>query len=201
MPHGSWGGGEMARHKSCVQGNGTGGSEEKAANEWPGVGRRLDVVRLRQWFLGASTIGGAHASLAFVGVFIPARGTPHIWELESDAHLHNQPPSTLYMPLRMPRVQRPGPATSNASPTKKPPLVGSTAAPAVHAVEPSAASSSACASSAIVTSAPGETATLAATSAPRGSSRRHQLFDDLYRPSSLTSFDEILSRPYAQPVR
>lgn len=141
-----------------------------------------------------------HIMDVFLGVFIPARGTPHIWELESDAHLHNQPPSTLYMPLRMPRVQRPGPATSNASPTKKPPLVGSTAAPAVHAVEPSAASSSACASSAIVTSAPGETATLAATSAPRGSSRRHQLFDDLYRPSSLTSFDEILSRPYAQPV-
>jgi len=40
------------------------------------------------------------------GVFTPARGTPHVWELESDAHLHNAPPPTLYAPLRMPAVTR-----------------------------------------------------------------------------------------------
>ena len=45
----------------------------------------------------------------FLGVYEPRRGTPHIWDLESDLFLHNHPAPSFLEPL-------PSPARSSTTP-------------------------------------------------------------------------------------
>ena len=164
----------------------------------------------------------------FLGVFVPQPGSPHIWELDSDLHLHNSPQPFLDAPLpsALPAVARR--PTSDDAEVEAGPAAGAEAGAEAGAVaEAGAAAGAAGQPSGKVASesgaggggaaaqpwqrgprdlAPLEISPAAASEAEPGPARLvpeppgQSLFDAYYQPEQLTSFDDLLSRAFAAPL-
>jgi hypothetical protein len=160
----------------------------------------------------------------FLGVFVPQPGSPHIWELDSDLHLHNSPQPFLDAPLpsALPAVAR-RPTSDEAgtgAEAEAEAEAGAEAeakAPAGAARQPNgevASESGAGGGGAAARPwqrgprdlAPFEVSPAAATEAEPGPARLlpeptgQSLFDAYYQPEQLTSFDDLLSRAFAAPL-
>ena len=107
----------------------------------------------------------------FLGVFTPGVG-PHIWDLESDLHLHNRPPPHFYQPLFPERAGEDEEEEED---------------------EGGAAAVGGSASMADVPLFSRKEGASAAASRPPAAS-----FDDYYDTSNYTWFDELLARSYVQ---
>ena len=126
-----------------------------------------------------------HIMDVFLGVFLPTPSGHHIWELDSDLHLHNRPPAHLLAPLY--------PDTFNDTAPKD--VDEAVATP--RARDASIASIAAGQDEGGEVRAPGGDAVAPIWTTGKGSrNRRHALFDYFYNSTTSTSFDELLSRPY-----
>ena len=146
-----------------------------------------------------------HIIDVFLGVFVPARGAPHIWELESDSHLHNAPPPSLYAPLTMPpgepQSRQPSPSGGSAEEGGG---AGGTGAETtvIGGLDGGGGGGSADEGSddGGCRSGGGGGGGGGGERGGRGGAReKHALFDDLYAPRGHVSFDRLLSRPFALP--
>jgi len=156
----------------------------------------------------------------FLGVFVPQPGSAHIWELDSDLHLHNSPQPFLDAPLpsALPAAaRRPTPDDAEVEAGTAAAAEAGAGAPAGAAAQPSgevASESGAGGGGAAARPwqrgprdlAPLEIAPAAATEAEPGPARLlpeppgQSLFDAYYQPEQLTSFDDLLSRAFAAPL-
>ena len=124
----------------------------------------------------------------FLGVFTPQPSGPHIWDLDSDIHLHNRPPAHFYQPF-YPSVAAMQSGCSSAPQVRSATLKGATPhstaeAPIQASVDPVARP--------LVKKTPSD------FGMDDDQAREYSLFEDFYSPANLTSFDELLSRSYLQ---
>ena len=148
---------------------------DRRSKQWPRHPQPVLTPRVR------STAGAV-----FLGVFTPAPDAHHIWELDSDLHLHNRPPPHLLQPLYPPAF-----AEGDAA-AAEPPAAPVAAAPSADAAGGGGAANG------VVGAADGDTAGAASGAAAaaavsrgarRGGSASGDMFDTFYAPSTMTSFE------------